>query len=547
MRRILLILLIVLGASAALGGCAVPAAPLPTASPAPTIPNLPTLAPVGPTILRSDINTPRATPNATEQAAVPTVPPQGSPPPASSTLQATPSAEDFAFALRPQFAQDLSRIANESVYTLNWTLNDDLSEIQGSQRVIFANRTGKPLNEIYFRLFANYPGGEGNIQIHNVRVNRVPVETQLEENNTALRLLPARPIGDGPTIINLDYTIEIPRDNTIRYADFTRASWITTLPTVYPIIPAYDADGWHTELPPPYGDLVYADSSIYDVTITTPSRYTVIASGEMIRETNSGAQTTRRFIGAPMRDFDVNISDQLQKSSAQVDDVTIHSWYLASDADAGRRALEWTVNAFRVYEKRFGAYPFKELDLVETPTTAGGIEYPGVITVASNLYRDPGQTNFFEFATVHETAHQWFYSTVGNDQVNHPWLDESLTQYASLIYFEERYGKETARNIRQNYFDQQYEKAMQRYGDKPAGLPVGAYDEDAYGAFVYAKGPKFFQAVRDFLGDDLFFHGLQDYYAQFKYRIAQPRDLVNAFNQASGRDITPLFLKWIGG
>jgi hypothetical protein len=537
-RRITIILVCLL---ASLAACATPAAPPPTVAPPPTALSLPSLQPVGPTILSSDLGKAVPTRAATQKAAAPTLPiPTAAPLP-------TPAAGDFDSALRPQFASDLNLVFNKTIYTMKWELNDDVSQLQGTQRVIFANRTDKALNELYFRLFANYPKGEGRIQVKNVRIGGGRAVTALEAQDTALRVSFGRPLAPGAVaILEMEYQVQIPRSSPIRYADFTREDWITTLPTVYPIIPAYDAQGWHIEVPPPYGDLLYADSSIYDVTIATPSQYNVIASGQLVRETTEGVRTTRRFIAAPMRDFDANITNGLTKTSALIDDVTINSWYLPVHADAGKRALDWTVNSFKVYERRFGAYPFKELDLVETPTSAGGIEYPGVITVASNLYTDPGQLNYFEFATAHETAHQWFYSTVGNDQVNHPWLDEALVQYATLIYFEDRDGKDTARNIQKSFFDKQYEAAKSKYGDRPAGLPVSAYDENEYGAFVYAKAPKFFQAVRDQIGDDAFFQALRSYYEQFKFRIAQPQDLINQFNQASGQDLTPLFQKWIG-
>lgn len=532
-RRIAVLILL------ALAACSAPAATAPTVTPPATGVALPTLGPVGATILPSDRGASAPAFGATQEAAPATAVPTQPPP-------VTPVAAGFDFALRPQFIKDMNLVQNKTFYTIDLELNDDLTQVQGDQRIIFANRTGETLNEIYLRLFANYPDEGGSIRIDEVRTNGALVSPTLEAKNTALRIPLARPLAPNLVVpISLKYAINIPADNKTRYGDFTRTDWITTLPTVYPLVPAHDQAGWHIEVPPPFGDLVYAESSIYDVTITAPSAYTVIASGELVQETNNGARTTRRFIGAPMRDFDINLSDKLAKSSAQLDDITVNSYYQPEHVKGGQQALQWAVNAMRVYENRFGPYPFKELDVVESPTTAGGIEYPGVITVATNLYTDPGQTNFFEFATAHEVAHQWFYSAVGNDQVNHPWLDEALVQYATTVYFEDHYGKQIADNIRENYFTKQYEAAKQRYGDMPAGLPVSAYQEATYGAFVYAKAPKFFQAVRDQIGDEAFFKALSSYYTDFKFRIALPSDLVNAFNAASGHDITPLYEKWI--
>ena len=48
---------------------------------------------------------------------------------------------------------------------------------------------------------------------------------------------------------------------------------------------------------------------------------------------------------------------------------------------------------------------------------------------------------FYESATAHEVAHQWWYSLVGNDQIDEPWLDEALTQFTTALYFREMYGQ----------------------------------------------------------------------------------------------------------
>ncbi len=504
----------------------------PTASPAP----LPTMAPAGATVLPSDFGKTRPTLDANAAPTLPTAAP--------ATTPATVGADA---ALRPQFSQDLERLQNETRYFIQWDVSDDLGEIHGRQRVHYVNRTGKTLDGIYLRLFANATPGEGGIEIHQIMVGERQADITLSQNDTVAHVAWGEPLEPGRAFeATLDYTIKIPKDAKGRYGDFTQTSWLTTLPTIYPIIPAYDAQGWHLETPPEYGDVVYADSSAYDVVIDAPAEYQVIASGELVQETPQGNRIARRFIAAPMRDFNANLTDVLEKTLAAVDDITVTSWYKPEDAAQGKRALDWAVNALRVYEKRFGPYPFRSLNVVESPTTAGGIEYPGVVTVASNLYRDAGQTSFFEFATAHEVAHQWFYSVVGSDQVNHPWLDEALVQYATTVYFEDRYGLAVAEQIRRDYFEAQYQDGKSQYGNLPAGLPVGAYDENAYSKFVYGKGPLFFQAVRDQIGDDAFFRALQNYYREFKYLNAQPQDLIHAFNQASGQDITPLYLAWIG-
>ncbi|MCK7481703.1 MAG: hypothetical protein M0C28_34445 [Candidatus Moduliflexus flocculans] len=47
-------------------------------------------------------------------------------------------------------------------------------------------------------------------------------------------------------------------------------------------------------------------------------------------------------------------------------------------------------------------------------------------------YRGSPVSVYMESTVAHEVGHQWFYHLVGNDQLDDPWLDESLTQFVTL-------------------------------------------------------------------------------------------------------------------
>ena len=305
--------------------------------------------------------------------------------------------------------------------------------LSGTENVRFFNRQTVPLNEIYFRLFANYPDSDSKIVVSNLSVNSATVISTYEAQNTALKVSLAQPLAPGASIsLQMDFNVTVPRNSKQHYGDMTASDTVTTLPSVYPLIPAYDAKGWHIEIPPAYGDLVYADVSLYAVTITVPSNLTVIASGSTVdTKDNGNGTTTWRIVGAPMRDFDINLSLNLVKASQVVGDTTVNSWYEPADSQSGKDALKFASDALQGYVKRFGPYPYRELDVVETPTTAGGIEYPGLVVIARNLYRGKDQRQYFEFATAHEVSHQWWFQQVGNDQVREPWVDEALVPSSS--------------------------------------------------------------------------------------------------------------------
>ncbi|MGB8646618.1 MAG: M1 family metallopeptidase [Anaerolineae bacterium] len=485
-------------------------------------------------ITQTPTHTPASTPSPAETApAVPTL-----------SGQAGPYAAD----LRPEFQNDVGLVPSPTLYRMDLQLSPALDRLTGTEAVTYTNRTGQPLSEIYFRLFANYPDGGDKISIDSLQVNQAPAQKTLEVQDTALKVALPQSLAPGQSArLDLTWNVTIPISHTEHYADFTNSDGIVTLPSVYPLIPAYDTQGWHIELPPAYGDLVYADDSFYDVRITAPTTTTVIASGTAVQTLTQGDQTTYYYIGAPMRDFSIDASTTLRKASTQVGDITINSYYLPQDEAIGQNVLNWSAAALDLYQKRIGPYPFKELDVLETPTTAGGIEYPGLVALAEDLYRNPQQRNYLEFADIHEVAHQWFYSNVGDDQVNTPWMDESFVQYVSYIYEQQTYGQQTADFIKQSVFQRPWDDAKKQGQDKPIGLPVMSYSEREYVAFVYGKGPLFFDTVRQQIGDDKFFQFLQTYYSRYRYKVAHPDDMLKTMNEVSGQDLTALFNQWVYG
>ncbi|MGG7379094.1 M1 family aminopeptidase, partial [Escherichia coli] len=75
--------------------------------------------------------------------------------------------------------------------------------------------------------------------------------------------------------------------------------------------------------------------------------------------------------------------------------------------------------------RRYGAYRWSTYTVAATPDLfREGIEYPTLVFL--------GRGPFLDVITQHETAHQWFYSLVGNDQAHDPWLDEALATWSQL-------------------------------------------------------------------------------------------------------------------
>jgi len=159
------------------------------------------------------------------------------------------------------------------------------------------------------------------------------------------------------------------------------------------------------------------------------------------------------------------------------------------------------------------------------------------------LYEFPGM--FFQQAVAHEVAHQWWYNIVGNDQVGEPWLDEALTNYSTVFYWEEIEGDEVTAQIVDAYFESPYQKARETNQDRAVVGPVSSFSERDYGIIVYGKGPLFFKALREKVGDNIYLEIMQTYFDRYKYQITHGNDLLTTIEQVSGQDIEPLFEQWM--
>lgn len=269
-----------------------------------------------------------------------------------------------------------------------------------------------------------------------------------------------------------------------------------------------------------------------------------------------------------VRDFALLVG-ALESTARDVNGVTVRSSYLARDRDAGQRVLAVAASALEIFERRFGAYPYTELDVVEAPLVggAGGVEFSGLVTVASMFYAPPGdagpmgalmgggaggmeamQRSMLEFVTAHEVAHQWWHGIVGSDSRRHPWVDESLAQWSAMLWVEERYGaaraqEEATRQVAMNYRTMRMLGMPDAAVDRPAsafGAPI------AYAGLVYGKGPYVYSAIRAELGDEAFFAGLAAYVARWRYRIAPDRGPIDALATGPGaRRVRALARRWL--
>jgi hypothetical protein len=213
------------------------------------------------------------------------------------------------------------------------------------------------------------------------------------------------------------------------------------------------------------------------------------------------------------------------------------------------------------YKSRFGPFPFENLRIIQRLwMTAGGHspasfivlnEFPRVSQletgIRGRLIGNPDSpvdlsTKWKEYFLAHEIAHQWWGQGVTAARYRDQWLSEGLAQYAVVLYIQAKYGESALADILKKFSRWTEKKA--KWGPITLGSRLSFTDFEAYQAIVYDKAALVLNMLRDLLGDEVFFTGLKEFFAAYKYSATSTGQFRRMMEQVSGRDLNDFFRLW---
>lgn len=453
---------------------------------------------------------------------------------------------------------------NLSWYYIEVVFDPNTAKLICTQTVEYRNNHDVEFDRLYFHLYPNafrdenrvpflaeekqraYPNGfsSGWIDIEEVVVCGNPVEFNVGGySGDILSIVLGTPLRPRQMIeINMKYTVKIP--NCIGRFGYGKHTFNVT--NWYPIVCVYDHTGWNTDPYYPVGDPFYSDVANYRVNVKAPYDYTLAATGKILDVKAEGAYKIWQFKALAVRDFAWIASQDFEIISRTVDGLTVYSYFLPSYKEGGIKALDCAVTAVQIFNRRFGKYPYEHLSVVQADFFVGGMEYPCLVMIDRSLYSQDLQ--WLEYVTVHETAHQWWYAVVGNDQIDEPWLDEALTEYSTILYYENRYGENVGKEVYNRVIVDGKCSQLQKYYAQGftsrIDQPVYKFkDWVTYDLVVYGKGASLFNDLRQAVGSQKFYGILQKYYRENKFKNANACDLIKACEKVTGKSWKYFFQK----
>lgn len=286
------------------------------------------------------------------------------------------------------------------------------------------------------------------------------------------------------------------------------------------------------------------DKASVEFIVTAPQHYRVVSNGILVKETHLPENKKRTHwkedvpiaskvmvIGAA--DFAVDTAGIVQ------DSIPVYSWVYPENKEKGFYDYGQAIEVLPFFINYVGSYGYKKLANVQSKTMFGGLENANTIFYAENSVTG---TRKSEGLLAHEIAHQWFGNMATEKTFAHLWLSEGFATYMTILYMENKYGKDTAIHMLQEDRDQVVRSPV------TSKRPV--VDETTnYMALLnsnsYQKGGWILHMLRRELGDQAFHKAIRAYYAEYAGGNADTRDLQKVFETVSGRDLSVFFDQWL--
>lgn len=418
-------------------------------------------------------------------------------------------------------------------YSLNVDFDISNQTAVINQKINFTNPISSNLKEILLACdLLRYPDAFNLTEFSVNNTNLTPemgdfwIKFQLNEP-----LLPFKELE-----INMQYTLQLPEippaadDKKPSVFGYTvlQSNFVDWYPM---LVPLSETGDWLLHDPWFYGEYLVYDLANFEVDIqVSPTELVPVIAASALPVSQTGSHY--KFVHNNARNFVWSISSSFLSSQEIVDGITITSYYFPFHQNAGQQVALETRKAIQLYSKLFGPYPRKSLTVVEADFL-DGMEFDGLYFLSRGFYNlyDGSPKGYLTMIAVHETAHQWWYTLVANDQAMEPWLDESLCTYSELLFFENTYPDliDWWWNYRVNFYNPQgwiNQPVYEYHGFVP------------YRDAVYLRGALFVQALRNQVGDETFFSFLSTYEQKFENKISSQKEFWQLLNEISGKDLS---------
>lgn len=397
-----------------------------------------------------------------------------------------------------------------STHTIHITINPDSSYLEAEDAFSY-NKVFKQKSVVLL----------GNLKIHEMSHSHGDYEFILEpdgEHHTKV------------TIVNKNETTHEPPEFVFKYSgkvyhEASKTSLTQRHARSYGMISDEENKGIY--LP---GSAFYPvaedEMAMFNITINVPEDYTIIASGQKIKNINEERAVFRYITEFPIQHMTL-VGGRYVKEAKMHDNVEF-AIYTYAENPHSMQYLDASIEYYKLYTGLFGDYPYSSFRIVENFFDTG-LGMPGYTLLTGRLLQMPWVT-LSPGSLAHEFVHNWWGNSVFVDYEQGNWC-EALTTFSTNYYY----------NVLTENPDGALDwrkKALIAISDLPKDkqYPVSSFkwQEDVYDAVIgYQKGAFALLEIYNFMGKPTFFNTLKQFAVNFKGKKAGWKDVIDAFNAQS--------------
>jgi aminopeptidase N len=368
-----------------------------------------------------------------------------------------------------------------------------------------------------------------DLDLRGFDVSRIAVNTRLASftrDGQELVITPQAGLRAGrPFTVVVSYA-GVPQ--VITDPDQSIEGWVPTDDGAFVVGEPQGSPGWY-----PVNDNP-RDKATYDFRVTVPDGLTVMANGVLLAQTSSGGKTT--FVwreSLPMAPY-------LATATLGRFDVTQYRMasglpvFIAVDPTLSTASvLKKLPDIVDFYSSIYGPYPFDAVGAIvdDAPDVGYSLE-----TQTKPVFdRVPDETTL-----AHELSHMWYGDSVTLTTWPDIWLHEGFATWSEWIWSEHD-GRKSAHQ----YFETLYNTPAQDtvFWTPPPGAPgTPVY---LFNGTIYSRGGMTLQALREKVGDPVFFRIMRDWAAEHRYGNVTTAQFIALAEQDSGMDLKHFFDVWL--
>ncbi|MEF2098386.1 M1 family metallopeptidase [Bacillus sp. CFBP9009] len=318
----------------------------------------------------------------------------------------------------------------------------------------------------------------------------VPLNEKLEPNQNV--------------VVDIKYEFTLP-EKGLRFTknenNYFLAQW-------YPMIATYRNHKWNKEAYRLKGETYHTAFSDFKIQYKLPKDLTIISSSDNDRYPS---KRTGVLEEENLKDFYISLLKEPNVIQKKTDDITIRVFGVDERKELHKEISEMAIEAMNYFQDTIGPYPHKQLDIILDEL---GMEYPGVVT-AGSIYNRLESPEHLKRIVVHEIAHQWFYGVISNDPYHDAWLDEGITDLATLLFYANQ-GNDIS-------FDEELFKEL----TLPVNFPLDKYSSNDQSNYIYGKSSTMLWKVFQENGGELKAEDfLKNYYDHYQYKEVDTQEFV---------------------